>query len=1302
MNNLRKGFYVFVIFAMAFTFNYVGISQAQAGSGTVTGRIVAGGNPVGMGDVGVDLRSQSMQMGAGTENNGTFQIGAVPPGTYELSTHINSNNLADYMDVTVENVQVLDNKTVNVGDIALVKATKTITGKITYKGSGAPVVGANVNVWQYDGQMNRNTTTNANGVYTVKVIGGRWGTYVSGGWDNQGQPIEVDWIYAGQNNDVQFADNNSAESQTVNFAVISASSRVKGKIVYANGSPAVNIGVDLWSPESGGSHANTDQNGAFNILTSAGTFELNAWFPPEMQKYSFPRQKVTIADDETKNLGTITLNEKNSKIKGTVKTKDGQGLGNVRVNAFGYGNQDGPGDWSETQTDNSGAFTLWVGAGRYGVEVQQDPQMPYVSSESTKEFDVSANQTISGVNFTMIEADVTINGRVVDTKGHLMQDFHGYAEVRENKEMMGPGGKNFFGGQINQGTFQVKVPSAQITDVIVTTWIEPSLDFSLQQEIELTLKANGTYNVELVLVENDAVVTGKVLDSQGNPVTDFEFGEVYVAGERGSWKNARIEPGTGNYRLSLKSGNYREFGVHVEGSNYINGPPEFQEGGIDIPAGTTVRNLEVKVADAFFSGTVLDPDGNKLPGFSWVFAHEEMNEEEFIGGKGSKDVIDSGTDVRGGKFSLGVVGGKTYFIGAGVPPEMEGNNWMPPEEVIVDIAAGQTKNITLQYKEADGTIKGRVLDADGNPVQMGYVGGWSENGANTGTPVFGGQFSLPVTSDDVWHVFADTFNGTDYFTSGDIALQTPSGKNFVINRDFMVEKSEFRFPEPICETWDSTSPKTISLSDGAVLQFPASALATEGNVTVCAQPTVNIKPEKAKKLVKGFGYSLTATDADNQAITQFNSPVTVSFPVESELLAKSGLVPEDLLPAFYNTTSGVLESITQASYDEENDVIVFTVTHFTDFTIVTGSTSTTATATTANSLVVVPKAGGGPHIQMYDSNLDYLGGFMAFAPNFRGGVNAISADLNGSGTDELAVVPASNGGPQLRVLNTAGVELASDYVVAPSFRGGLNIDSGDVDGDSVNEIVISVDSGGGPQVIVYEFDGAALTREAVFFAYGENLRTGLQLAVGDVNGDGVDEIITAPNAGAGPQVRVFDGSGTAISSFFAYPSHLHNGVNLSLADVDADGTLDIITAPGAGVPANVAAWQYDSALITSFYALPLTNTVGVEAQAADVDGDGNIEIITTANTGGGPQVSIFDDQGTVEKRFFAYQETIRTGVTVAIADIDSDGTVDIITAPGVGGGPLVSQFDSAGTVSKRFFSHPEAYRGGLELILSNR
>src|SRR5206468_5056539 len=82
-------------------------------------------------------------------------------------------------------------------------------------------------------------------------------------------------------------------------------------------------------------------------------------------------------------------------------------------------------------------------------------------------------------------------------------------------------------------------------------------------------------------------------------------------------------------------------------------------------------------------------------------------------------------------------------------------------------------------------------------------------------------------------------------------------------------------------------------------------------------------------------------------------------------------------------------------------------------------------------------------------------------------------------------------------------------------------------------VAVGRDLGQGPVVEVR--DAATGDLLDAFDAYNPSFTGGVRAAVADVDGDGFLDIVTAPGFGGGPAVNVFGGKdGSLLASFFAY------------------------------------------------------------------------------------------------------------------------------------------------------------------------
>jgi hypothetical protein len=303
--------------------------------------------------------------------------------------------------------------------------------------------------------------------------------------------------------------------------------------------------------------------------------------------------------------------------------------------------------------------------------------------------------------------------------------------------------------------------------------------------------------------------------------------------------------------------------------------------------------------------------------------------------------------------------------------------------------------------------------------------------------------------------------------------------------------------------------------------------------------------------------------------------------------------------------------------------------------------------------------------------------------------------------------------PEVRAFNSStGDYIFCAFLAYPrSFTGGVRVATGDVNGDGVADIITAPGPGMGPHVRI--FDGNTCRRmrgqQGDFLAYRANFQGGVFVAAGDVNGDGRADIITGPGAGGRPVVRVFDGlTGNMIQSFLAYDSSFRGGVHVAAGDVDGDQIADIITGPGGGGAPLVKVFSpVGPTLLTSFPAYPSNFLGGVFVAAGDVNNDGFDDIVTGPGAGGSPQVKVFDAHHNLMllRSFFAFAPMFTGGVHVAIGDFNQDGTVDssdLIVGAGPGGGPHVKIFSLLNnTVLQNFFAYPN-FTGGVFVAGFNR
>ncbi len=339
----------------------------------------------------------------------------------------------------------------------------------------------------------------------------------------------------------------------------------------------------------------------------------------------------------------------------------------------------------------------------------------------------------------------------------------------------------------------------------------------------------------------------------------------------------------------------------------------------------------------------------------------------------------------------------------------------------------------------------------------------------------------------------------------------------------------------------------------------------------------------------------------------------------------------------------------------------------------------------------------------------------------------------------IAIAPEPGVAANVTVFDaTTNDQLLSFFAYDPAFTGGASVATGDINGDGYPDIITGAGPGGATNVRVFDgHTGAQIPGVMGSFIafpgpvtgvtdlgnpqdpyYTQAFQGAVNVASGDINGDGIGDVIVAVDGGAAPHVKAFSGvNGSLLASFLAYPGSggsaseptstyytqsFQGGVRLASADITGDGRDDIITAAGPGAGPHVKVFDgVTKAEVRSYFAYDTAYAGGVRIAAGDFDGDGQADIITSAGAGVGPHVKAISGSTSAElASFYAYDPNFLGSVRISAADLNHDGKSDIITIPGPGIGPQVRTWNGGSTLygtpsaSSQFFAFDQNYLGG--------
>lgn len=295
------------------------------------------------------------------------------------------------------------------------------------------------------------------------------------------------------------------------------------------------------------------------------------------------------------------------------------------------------------------------------------------------------------------------------------------------------------------------------------------------------------------------------------------------------------------------------------------------------------------------------------------------------------------------------------------------------------------------------------------------------------------------------------------------------------------------------------------------------------------------------------------------------------------------------------------------------------------------------------------------------------------------------------------------------IFTAAGDKLSEFMPFGPDYRGTLNIATGDINGDGLDEIIVSsANKSGRSRVAVFDREGRLLP-SADIRAFDVNC--GVTVAAGDLDGDGRSELIvgSGQDCRSGSEIKIFKyinsalvKAGPAVKAF-----DTPKGVNIASADVNGDGRDDVIIAPGpyqtalpvvrvlsVDLTQGIGNWKL---LETGVTVQAFEGGFGANIAAADLDGDGIAEILAASGS----------HAASVNNRLVAFYgdgSPYGTGITfvtsggieVAAGDTDMDGKAEIVAAPGSGkkdNPSLVRIYRSDGTEVGEFTAYGNSQNG---------
>lgn len=267
------------------------------------------------------------------------------------------------------------------------------------------------------------------------------------------------------------------------------------------------------------------------------------------------------------------------------------------------------------------------------------------------------------------------------------------------------------------------------------------------------------------------------------------------------------------------------------------------------------------------------------------------------------------------------------------------------------------------------------------------------------------------------------------------------------------------------------------------------------------------------------------------------------------------------------------------------------------------------------------RAGDGARVETTESTFANSNAFVPYA-GFAGDVRVAVGQFDDDAPFEVAMAPGVGGGPHIKVFSLTGALESEFFAYDPAFRGGVSLASADVDGDGVDEILTAPGRGHEP-VVKFHRKSGALLNEVALETDGASI---LNIAGGDIDGDGADDFVVSSGMGE-PRVYVYRLYGTQQTSFLAYSPDERGALHADVF-VTADGKRYVVTRMASDVNTHVRFFTFIGAFVGQFDLNAQTGDYG-DLSVWQPYNDAPPVIATSQSVLGKPTIFLYNEGGSL-------------------------------------------------------------------------
>ena len=316
------------------------------------------------------------------------------------------------------------------------------------------------------------------------------------------------------------------------------------------------------------------------------------------------------------------------------------------------------------------------------------------------------------------------------------------------------------------------------------------------------------------------------------------------------------------------------------------------------------------------------------------------------------------------------------------------------------------------------------------------------------------------------------------------------------------------------------------------------------------------------------------------------------------------------------------------------------------------------------------------HIRWYPNESIHHGLAFGARSVVSGGVgkaaSVVAVDLDRDGAPDLLSAALGADSVLWHESDGSSPPAFAQTVLATGVDGANALASADLDRDGAPDVIAA--AGFGAEIVWLDSDGASppsFTQRSV----SQSLAAVSAVEVADLDGDGAPDVIGAVFVGATLHWFQSDGAGTPAFSAQVLSVGLTGTVDVEAADLDADGDLDVVSAHNSD---DTFAWHENDGSGPTGFTTRVLDAASVGAAAVrvvDRDGDGDLDVLAVSK--GDDTVAWFESDGAADPGFTRRVVSISAAGAEDIDafDFDRDGDLDIAVARSVTGTVAVYKSD---------------------------